>query len=127
MSPESPVESFLWSPGGLIAVMITGLLAIVGIAVQKRKPRADRQAAIIAQLDGVIQQLQEERDKADELRREAIAGRAEDAKAHAARVESLERRIRILQDYVDELRAHIADRKPPPPPSWPKEMNIGDQ
>lgn len=114
---------FLWVPGGILAVIIGGLLTIVGVAVQKRKPRVDRQTAVITALDGVIEQLQEERDKADELRREAIAGRAEDARAHAARVESLERRIRILQDYANQLRTHIADGKPPPPPAWPKEMN----
>lgn len=127
MSVESSVPlEFLWSPGGLIAVMITGLLAIVGIAVQKRKPRIDRQTAIITQLNSVIDQLQEERNNADERRREAIAARTEDAKAHAADVAALERLIRILQDYVNELRAHIADGKPPPPPAWPKGMT-GDQ
>ncbi len=118
-----PSFEFLWVPGGILAVIIGGLLTIVGVAVQKRKPRVDRQTAVITALDGVIEQLQEGRDKADELRREAIAGRAEDARAHRARVESLERRIRILQDYANELRAHIADGNPPPPPAWPKELN----
>ena len=114
---------FLWVPGGIIGVVIAGLLTVVGIAVQKRKPREDRQTAIITALDAMVEQLQEERDKADEMRREAITGRAEDARAHAARVESLERRIRILQDYANGLRAPIAEGKPPPPPAWPKELH----
>jgi type II secretory pathway pseudopilin PulG len=116
----------LWVPGGIVVAIIGGLLTIIGVAVQKRKPRVDRQTVIIEALNGVIEQLQEERDKADELRREAIAKGDEAAVRYEGRIRALERRIRILEDYVNQLRAHIANRKGPPAPAWPKEMN-GDQ
>lgn len=32
---------------------------------------------------------------------------------------ALRRRERATEDYIDELRQHINDRKPPPPPPWP--------
>jgi hypothetical protein len=35
------------------------------------------------------------------------------------RVGQLERTQRIQGDYIGELRLHIADGKPPPPPKWP--------
>lgn len=36
-----------------------------------------------------------------------------------ARVAQLERTQRIQGDYVGQLRRHIADGQPPPPPAWP--------
>ncbi len=35
------------------------------------------------------------------------------------RVVQLERNQRIQGDYIGQLRKHIADGQPPPPPSWP--------
>ena len=35
------------------------------------------------------------------------------------RIAKLETRDRAWADYVHKLRAHITDRKPPPPPEWP--------
>jgi hypothetical protein len=32
---------------------------------------------------------------------------------------TLERQQRIQGDYIGELRRHIADGRPPPPPAWP--------
>lgn len=43
------------------------------------------------------------------------AGRAEDR----VRIAALERNQRIQGDYIGELRRHIADGRPPPPPAWP--------
>lgn len=45
--------------------------------------------------------------------------RAEDRK----RIEKLERTQRITIDYVHNLRQHIVEGKPPPPPQWPPELN----
>lgn len=35
------------------------------------------------------------------------------------RVDALEGRDRIHQDYITKLRQHIIDGNPPPPPVWP--------
>ncbi len=32
--------------------------------------------------------------------------------------------MRVLTDYVHDLREHIADGKPPPPPDWPKGLRL---
>jgi cell division protein FtsB len=34
-------------------------------------------------------------------------------------VAKLERNQRIQGDYIGQLRRHIADGQPPPPPAWP--------
>ncbi|MGE3448983.1 MAG: hypothetical protein AB7H92_15550 [Microbacteriaceae bacterium] len=34
-------------------------------------------------------------------------------------VGALRKRERAAEDYIDELRRHINDQKPPPPPQWP--------
>ena len=49
----------------------------------------------------MIDQLQEENA---ELRKELAAAR---------------RRERLQGDYIGQLRQHIADGQPPPPPAWP--------
>lgn len=41
----------------------------------------------------------------------------------AARITRLEKNDRVLQDYVHQLRQHIADEKPPPPPPWPSTLS----
>lgn len=35
------------------------------------------------------------------------------------RIASLERTQRVQGDYIGQLRRHIADGNPPPPPAWP--------
>lgn len=44
----------------------------------------------------------------------------EDIVALRAQVARLERNQRIQGDYIGELRRHIADGQPPPPPAWPE-------
>lgn len=39
-----------------------------------------------------------------------------------ARVAQLERNQRVQDDYIGQLRMHIADRQPPPPPAWPNQL-----
>ncbi len=43
----------------------------------------------------------------------------EDIAALRSRVAHLERTQRIQGDYIGQLRKHIADGHPPPPPAWP--------
>lgn len=44
----------------------------------------------------------------------------EDIAALRGRVAQLERTQRIQGDYIGQLRRHIADGNPPPPPAWPQ-------
>lgn len=44
----------------------------------------------------------------------------EDIAGLRARVSTLERTMRIQGDYIGQLRRHIADGQPPPPPKWPE-------
>lgn len=37
-------------------------------------------------------------------------------------VAALRRTQRIQGDYIGQLRMHIADGHPPPPPAWPKDL-----
>ncbi len=43
----------------------------------------------------------------------------EEIAALRARMAQLERTQRIQGDYIGQLRKHIADGHPPPPPAWP--------
>jgi hypothetical protein len=43
----------------------------------------------------------------------------EDIVTLRAQVARLERNQRIQGDYIGQLRRHIADGNPPPPPAWP--------
>lgn len=43
----------------------------------------------------------------------------EDIASLRGRVAMLEKTQRIQGDYIGQLRMHIADGKPPPPPKWP--------
>ena len=43
----------------------------------------------------------------------------EDITSLRGRVAQLEKTQRIQGDYIGQLRMHIADGKPPPPPKWP--------
>lgn len=35
---------------------------------------------------------------------------------------SLQRQVRVQGDYIGQLRRHIADGSPPPPPAWPNSL-----
>jgi hypothetical protein len=43
----------------------------------------------------------------------------EDIATLRGQVSRLERNQRIQGDYIGQLRRHIADGNPPPPPAWP--------
>ncbi|GLW32284.1 hypothetical protein [Actinoplanes regularis] len=44
----------------------------------------------------------------------------EEIAALRQRIAQLERTQRIQGDYIGQLRRHIADGQPPPPPAWPE-------
>lgn len=39
-------------------------------------------------------------------------------------IADLQNDMRILSDYVHDLREHIANGKPPPPPDWPEGLRL---
>lgn len=84
------------SPGWQLALGILapvlGVIGVVGAAVLARN--AQRETRVVADLREDVATLKRERDEA-------------------------ERRRRILEDYVHELRDHISRGKNPPPPDWP--------
>lgn len=43
----------------------------------------------------------------------------EDIAALRKEVAELRRTVRIQGDYIGQLRRHVADGNPPPPPTWP--------
>jgi hypothetical protein len=46
----------------------------------------------------------------------------EDLQGVRTRMDRLERRERIRDDYIAKLRRHIEDGNPPPPPPWPEAL-----
>ena len=54
-----------------------------------------------------------------DISQQMIDQHQEDIANLRARVTSLERVTRIQGDYIGQLRLHIADGRPPPPPAWP--------
>ncbi|GAA2008182.1 hypothetical protein [Nocardioides kribbensis] len=84
-----------------ITIAILGLLGVSGI-VGTVVSRYVRPKATPLE---ILQEVQEER--------------TEDRR----RIDRLESAQRITIDYVHELRQHIVDGNPPPPPAWPEGLN----
>lgn len=51
----------------------------------------------------------------------SLRDKAEDNERRIARLES---RDRAWANYVHRLRAHIVAQLPPPPPEWPKDLDV---
>lgn len=96
----------------LIGTIATGVIAvIVGVITTRAADRKDKKS----DSQNLIDQLQEERSQLQKERQESVT-------ASDNRVSSLERRHKVLEDYVGQLRRHIDDRLDPPAPPWPKEL-----
>ncbi|QUW18903.1 hypothetical protein [Agrococcus sp. Marseille-Q4369] len=123
---------------GIGGAFIAGVVAIVVAAINKRRTAPERK---LDALDGalrLVQDLQEERDTADQRTRDARSEAAEERQrlrddlaeeraAHAATkaAHDVERastvtRERIKDAYIEVLRAHITQGFPPPPPDYPE-------
>lgn len=93
-------------PDVLLTTLGTILVAAIGALgawATKRLPSAGERE------NKLIDQLQED---ADRLRADAVR--------LSEMIARLEARERLLGDYVQALRRHIADELPPPAPEWPE-------
>lgn len=61
------------------------------------------------------------RQKANEA---AVTRNDERIAALEARIDKLESRDRAWANYVHRLRSHIVSQLPPPPPEWPKDLDV---
>lgn len=76
--------------------------------------------AIGAGLVGWFGYLASRRNNRADVGQRMIDQHQEDIASLRGRVTHLERTQHIQGDYIGQLRKHIADGKPPPPPSWPE-------
>jgi len=53
-----------------------------------------------------------------------VAALRDKASDNESRIERLESRDRAWANYVHRLRAHIVAQLPPPPPEWPKDLDV---
>jgi len=87
----------------LIGPLVVGLIAAVaGWVTTRIQHRGKPENALIDQLQ---EELVSMRKDITDLKLEQQQSR---------------RRERIRDDYINQLRQHIADQKPPPAPEWPK-------
>lgn len=93
-----------------VALIVAALLGTggIGAVIRNNTPKGQRENALIDQ----YQQQAAEQDA--RMRRLEL------------RADAAVRREHIRDDYIMELRRHIADSKPPPPPPWPSELAAFD-
>ena len=94
----SPFWAAVLSALGAVAVTVG---AVLTYRASRAKQHADTGQQMIDQHQEDIKELRAERFK------------------DSQRIDRLERIVRIQGDYIGELRRHIAEGHPPPPPSYP--------
>lgn len=101
---------------GTALVVVGGVVG--SILTNRVGKRAAANAAIAAQKTGenaLIDQLQEELGRY----RSSNDARTTEQDARMTRLDGL---VDGYRAYIHELRAHIYDRKDPPPPAWPAHL-----
>lgn len=106
------------------------LVALLGLLGSYLVTRQNRRQATASDAQQIIDQVQEERNRAEdradkdrsELKTEIAELKAEIAavKAELVRVHAREQ---VLVEHAWQLRHHINEQLAPPPPSWPEELN----
>ena len=81
--------------GGWIVTVIVAIVAVVGTVWSARTQNRSKPE------NAFIDQLQE------------------DLRDVRTRMDRVERRERVRDDYIAQLRSHIEQGAPPPPPPWP--------
>ncbi len=110
-----------WAPAlpvlGMVAAAILSLWGVrLTVRSAERRARAEAEAAAgergASAQDRLIDQLQEEL---------ASHRNAQEARltAHEERMTRLDRLVDGYRSHAHDLRSHIWDGKPPPPPEWP--------
>lgn len=94
-----------------LGTLVAALIGFVGIWMSLRqsgrKSKTDAAQSLFNDLQEERQELKDEREKLK------------------ARVDRIEERERIRDDYIQELRQHIRLGLPPPPPNWPEGIRNG--
>ena len=70
--------------------------------------------------NALIDQLQEQIKDDREAKEKEMASMRSDIAELKTEQGKAKKRERIRDDYINQLRQHIADQKPPPAPEWPK-------
>lgn len=103
MSPETVdlIKAILGTIG------ILGSAGGVGTVVYKKRP--SKNTSLVDQVEHLTNRVTAAETTATQAGKEAAETRRE---------------MRILTDYVHDLREHIALGKPPPPPDWPEGLRL---
>lgn len=104
--------------GGIDPALAAIIAALITASVGWLTYRSARSKNNTDAAQGLIDQLQEERDT-DRTKNAADIARLTD------RMDGMEHRERLLLDYVEDLRMHISNGRPPPPPQWPEGLQRG--
>jgi uncharacterized protein YlxW (UPF0749 family) len=114
----------------IAVAIVTGIGGFIGGIAAMRKTAADERTARDAERQAFIDQVQEERDAANQLlhqEREEYASQLaaerklirEEREAYTSRLDTMWTDKAASREHVAELRDHIWQRKPPPPPEPP--------
>src|SRR5437764_11895379 len=103
----------------LIGALISGAVAVVGYLLVFK---VNRKSASVDANQRQIDQIQKDRED-DRGQFEKAAKRFDERQGRLEdRVEGLEALNRISSDYIVQLRWHIAEGMPPPPPAFPPQL-----
>lgn len=93
---------------GIITAFLAGVALVLSAIATYRKANTESKQSTNAEVESHFQRQDK---RLDTLER----------RLDAARV-----RERVRDDYIQLLRMHIADGKPPPRPSWPPQLLTND-
>lgn len=115
-----------WLATALLALAGTALLAgsavfgaLLSARAQKRAAKVQAEAAQSTRENALIDQLQEELAGHRQATNERLVEQERRMNAVEERNHELMRERDAYRDHAHELRSHIWDGKPPPPPDWP--------
>lgn len=103
MSPET--VDLLQTVLGTIGIL--GSAGGIGTVVYKKRP--SKNTSLVDQVEHLTNRVTAAESAAARAGTESAATRQE---------------MRLLTDYVHDLREHIALGKPPPPPDWPEGLRL---
>lgn len=115
-----------WLTVALLSLAGTGLLAAAAIVGHLLSARAQKRAVAVqveatqaTRENALIDQLQEELSVHRAATNERLVQQETRMNSLESRNHELMRERDAYRDHAHELRSHIWDGKPPPPPDWP--------